>query len=94
MLASARSVGQALLDHGLSVERPLAILSENDLDHLTLAMAAMWAGVPYTPVSSAYALQSTDYAKLRHILATTTPGMVFASNPSFAKAIAIWVFWD
>ncbi len=94
MLARARSVGQALLNHGLSVERPLAILSENDLDHLTLAMAAMWAGVPYTPVSSAYALLSTDYAKLRHILATTTPGMVFASNASFAKAIATVVAAD
>eukprot|EP01036_Dinobryon_divergens_P042905 gene42905-57053_t len=32
-LASARSIGQALLDRGLNAERPVAILSENDLEH-------------------------------------------------------------
>ncbi len=88
MLQRAQAVGQALLDLGLSVERPLAILSENDLEHFTLAMAAMWAGVPYAPVSSAYSLVSQDYGKLRHILGVVTPGLVFASDARFAKAIA------
>ena len=88
MLARARSVGQALVERGLSVERPIAILSENDLEHLTLALGAMWAGIPYTPVSPAYSLISTDYAKLRHVLATTTPGLVFASTSApYARAI-------
>ena len=32
MFERARSIGQALLDMGLSVDRPLAILSDNDLD--------------------------------------------------------------
>ena len=88
MLQRAQSVGQALLDLGLSAERPVAILSDNDLEYLTLAMAAMWAGVPYVPVSSAYSLISQDYGKLRHILDTVTPGLVFASGPAYAKAIA------
>ena len=88
MLQRARAIGQALLDAGLSVERPLAILSGNDLEHLSLAMGAMWAGVPYVPISTAYSLVSQDYGKLRHILAVTTPGMVFASGPEYAKAIA------
>ena len=48
----------------------------------------MWVGIPYTPVSSAYSLVSTDHAKLRHIFATTTPGLVFASGPAYAQAIA------
>lgn len=87
MLQRARSVGQALLDLGLSPERPLAILSENDLEHLTLALGAMWAGVPYVPVSTAYSLVSQDHGKLRHIFATVTPGLVFASGPAYAKAI-------
>jgi feruloyl-CoA synthase len=87
MLARARAVGQALAGRGLSAERPIAILSENDLEHLTLAMAAMWVGVPYAPVSTAYSLISQDFGKLRHILAKLTPGLVFASSPAYAKAI-------
>jgi feruloyl-CoA synthase len=79
MLHRVQAVGQALLDLDLSVDRPLAILSGNDLEHLTLALAALWAGVPYVPVSTAYSLVSQDYGKLRHILANTTPGLVFAS---------------
>lgn len=94
MLERARRVAQALAARGLSRERPIAILSENSLDHLTLALGAMWAGVPYTPISTAYSLVSQDFGKLRHILATTTPGLVFASGPAYAKAIAACVGGD
>ncbi len=37
MLHRARVIGQALLDRGLSPERPLLILSGNDLQHLQLS---------------------------------------------------------
>ena len=88
MLQRVQAVAQVLVDLKLSVERPVAILSDNDIEYLTLALAAMWAGVPYVPVSSAYSLISQDYGKLRHILGTVTPGLVFASGPGYAKAIA------
>jgi feruloyl-CoA synthase len=88
MLQRARAIGQWLLDHGASVDRPVAILSDNDLEHLSLAMGAMWVGVPWVPVSPAYSLLSQDHGKLRHILGVTTPGLVFAASPAFAKAIA------
>ena len=88
MLQRARAIGQALLDRKLSVERPVAILSDNDLDHLSLALGAMWVGVPFAPISPAYSLVSQDFGKLRHILGTLTPGLVFATSPAFAKAIA------
>lgn len=88
MLQRVKSVGQALVDMGLSVERPVAILSENSLEHLTLALGAMWAAVPYVPVSTAYSLVSKDFGKLRHILQTVTPGLVFASGSAYAAAIA------
>ena len=94
MLDRAQRIGQSLLQRGLSVDRPLAILSENDLEHLTLAMAAMWVGVPYAPISSAYSLVSGDFAKLRFILSTLTPGMVFASNPAYARALTTVVAPD
>ena len=87
-LKSARSIAQALLDYGVSVERPVAILSDNDIEHLLLALGAMLAGVPYAPVSPAYSLISQDYGKLRHILDLLTPGLVFASGPAYAKAIS------
>jgi feruloyl-CoA synthase len=94
-LTSARSIAQALLDHGLSAERPVAILSDNDLEHLLLGLGAMLAGVPFAPVSPAYSLLSQDHGKLRHILGTLTPGLVFASSGSaYAKAIAATVAPD
>lgn len=91
MLDRARRVGQALVKAGLSVERPLAILSGNDLEHLTLMMGATWAGVPYVSISPAYSLLSTDHGKLRHIVNKITPGMVFADCPAFGRAIAATV---
>ena len=88
-LQGARSIGQALLDRRLNTERPVAILSENDLEHALLALGCIYAGVPYCPVSPAYSTVSTDYEKLRHVLRTTTPGLVFASDATrYGKALA------
>jgi feruloyl-CoA synthase len=87
-LVSARAIAQALLDLRLSAERPVVILSDNDIEHLQLALGAMLAGVPYAPISPAYSLVSQDFGKLRHIVGLLTPGLVFASGPAYAKAIA------
>jgi feruloyl-CoA synthase len=87
--ARVRAIGQALLDRGLSPERPLAILSDNDLEHALLALACMHVGIAYVPVSSAYSLISTDYGKLKQVLALLTPGLVYATDGArFAKAAA------
>jgi len=86
--ATARRIGQALLARGLSAERPLAILSENGLEHLLLMLGAMHVGVPCAPVSPAYSLLSTDHAKLRYILQLATPGLVYARDEArFGKAV-------
>ncbi|MEO7393282.1 MAG: feruloyl-CoA synthase [Ramlibacter sp.] len=86
--ASARSIAQALIDRKLSVDRPVAILSENGLDHALLALGCLVAGVPYVPASPPYSLISTDFSKLRHVIATTTPGLVFAADGArYGKAI-------
>ena len=79
-LQAARSIGQALLDRGLNAERPLAILSENSLEHAMLALGAMLAGVPFCAVSPAYSLVSQDFDKLRHVVQTLTPGLVYAAD--------------
>jgi feruloyl-CoA synthase len=88
-LDTARRIAQALLDRGLSAERPVAILSDNDLEHAMLALGCLVAGVPFCPVSPAYSTVSQDYDKLRHVLGTLTPGLVFASDEKrYSKAVA------
>jgi len=87
MLKRTRSIAQSLLSFGLSVDRPLVLLSGNDLEHLQLACAALYAGIPYCPVSPAYSLVSKDYGKLRHVIQTLEPGLVFAADERFAGAI-------
>ncbi len=89
--ASARSIAQGLIDRGLNAERPVAILSENSLEHALLALGCLVAGVPYTPVSPPYSLVSADYDKLKHVLRTVTPGLVFAQDARYAKAMAATV---
>jgi feruloyl-CoA synthase len=88
VLERIQPLGQALLDEGLSPERPLMIISGNEIEHFLLAMAAIWVGIPYAPVSPAYSLVSSDFGKLRHITGLLTPGMVYASDGAkFAPAI-------
>jgi feruloyl-CoA synthase len=88
VLDRIRPLGQALLDAGLSTERPLMIISGNEIEHFLLGMAAIWVGIPYAPISPAYSLVSTDYGKLKHIAGLLTPGMVYASDGArFAPAI-------
>ena len=58
-LAQVRSIAQALLERNLSPERPIAILSGNDIEHALLALAAMMIGIPYAPISVPYSLMST-----------------------------------
>src|SRR6476646_7345691 len=66
-LTRVRGVAQALLERGLSAERPLAILSGNDVHHLVLALAAQYAGVLYAPISPAYSLVSQDFGTLGQV---------------------------
>jgi feruloyl-CoA synthase len=91
-LTAVRSVAAALLQRDLSPERPIAILSGNDIEHALVALAAMHVGIPYAPVSVPYSLLSQDFGKLRAIINILTPGMVFATNGApFARAVAATV---
>ena len=82
-------IAQGLLGRGLSPERPVAILSENSIEHALLGLAAMHAGIPYAPISPAYSLVSTDFGKLKFALSLLNPGLVFAIDGArYAKAIA------
>jgi feruloyl-CoA synthase len=88
-LAQVRAIACALLQRDLSPERPIAILSGNDIEHGLLGLAAMHVGIPYAPISVPYSLLSQDFQKLKTIIEILTPGLVFAaSGTAFARAIA------
>lgn len=88
VLAMLPPLAQGLIDAGVSADRPLMILSGNEIEHLLLGLAAIWIGVPYAPISPAYSLISTDFGKLRHIAGLLTPGLVYASDGErFAPAV-------
>jgi feruloyl-CoA synthase len=87
-LDAARRIGAALLRRDLSAERPVMILSGNDIEHALLGLGASYVGIPIAPVSPAYSLISTDFGKLRHCVELLTPGMVFAADgEAFGRAI-------
>src|SRR5580698_10476997 len=80
VLQAVTNIGQALLDRGLSEDRPVAILSENDLEHFLLMLAGQHVGIPTAHISPVYSLVSRDFGKLRHTLGLLTPGLVFISH--------------
>ena len=75
-----RRVAQALLERGLGAEKPVAILSDNSIDHALLALGAMHVGIPAAPISPAYSLMSKDFGKLKYIFELVKPGLVFAAD--------------
>jgi len=84
-----KCIGQAVLNRGLSVDRPVMILSDASVNHALLNYGAMHVGVPVTPVSAAYSLMSQDFGKLKYILSVVTPGLIYVEDGSkFAKALS------
>jgi feruloyl-CoA synthase len=77
---SIRAVGEALLGFGLSADRPVMILSENDLEQFILTLAGQHVGIPVAPISPPYSLVSKDLSRLRHIANLLTPGLIFAAD--------------
>jgi rhodanese-related sulfurtransferase len=87
-LARTRRIAQALLDRGLSEERPIAILSGNGIEHGLLALAAMYAGIPYAPIAPAYSLIAREFGTLRYLMDSLRPGLVYAADGNaFANAL-------
>ncbi|MFZ0519786.1 MAG: feruloyl-CoA synthase [Candidatus Acidiferrales bacterium] len=73
-------IGQALLNRNLTKENPVAILSENDIEHYLLMLAGQHVGIPTAHISPVYSLVSQDFGKLRHTLNLLTPGLIFVSD--------------
>src|SRR5437868_6632904 len=89
LLASSRHIASGVLARGLSADKPVVILSGNSIDHALLAFGALYAGIPFCPVSPAYLLISKDYGKLGFVMKLLTPGLVFADDATkFAEALS------
>jgi feruloyl-CoA synthase len=78
--ASVRAIAAALLTRNLSPKRPVVSLTGNDLGQALITFAAQYIGVPFAPISPAYATMSQDFGKLRHVFQLLEPGMVYATT--------------
>lgn len=89
LAAALPRIGQGLLDLGLSVERPLLIVSGNSVAHAMIALGAQYAGIPSAAIAPAYALSGGSFGKLVSVRDQITPGAVFAEDSTpFAPALA------
>jgi feruloyl-CoA synthase len=91
-LAKVRSIGQAMLDFGLSADRPVVILSPNSIEHALLALGAQHVAIPSAAIAPAYSLLSADHAKLKEVEAQLTAGLIFADDGERYRAAIESVF--
>jgi feruloyl-CoA synthase len=89
-ITKVENVAQFLLNQTFEVGETIVILSENSLEHAILALAALYVGIPYSPISQAYSLVSDDFGKLKHCLELMTPKMIFAQDGNvYQKALRL-----
>ena len=87
-LRRVRQIGAWLLERGASASRPLAILSENSVEHALAMLGAMHVGVPSASISPAYSLLTRDFARLQSIVRALEPSVIFAARgATFAPAL-------
>jgi feruloyl-CoA synthase len=88
-LKKVRSIGAWLLQQGHTADSPVAILSDNSVEHGLLALAAMHVGITVMPISPAYSLMSRDFGKLKTIFTLAPPAVVYVADAArFAPALA------
>jgi len=78
-LGHTHAVTQALLDLQQR-GRCVVVLSGNSLEHAVIGLAAMQAGMPYAPITTAYSLLTPDLEKLQGMVDLLEPAVVFAQN--------------
>jgi feruloyl-CoA synthase len=85
-----RCIAQALLDRDLNPSTPVAILSGNSIEHALVALACMYSGIPYAPISPSYCLASTELTTLRYLWQSLEPALVFAAEGElFEKPLSL-----
>jgi feruloyl-CoA synthase len=89
------AIAQWLIDRGIARDRPILLLSGNSIAHALMKLGGMAAGVPSCPVSPNYGLMDSAFARLRHVIALTRPGVVFIEDAKpFARVLEQVEFGD
>ena len=83
----ARSIGAGLLNSGASPESPLGVIADNGIDHALVALAAMYVGIPFAPISVGYVAPEAGPARLREMLATLGASVFFAGSAETACSL-------
>ncbi len=78
--AKAQAIGQYLLQKEVSKECPVVMMSSNSIEYAIMKLACMHVGIPFSPISPAYATKSKDYGKLKHCINLLTPGLIFVED--------------
>ena len=82
------AVATWLKRRGVPADRSILVLSGNTPAHALWMFGAMAAGVPICSVSTNYALLSTDFERLRHVVDLVKPAVIFAETGDYARAAA------
>ena len=84
-----RRIAASLLRMRLPQGQPVAVLSDNGIEHALLMLASLHVGIPYAALSPAYSLMSQDHAKLKALVARLRPGLLYAASAQrYAPALA------
>jgi feruloyl-CoA synthase len=82
-------IATSLLALQLPAGQPVAVLSDNSVEHALLMLACLHVGIPYTAISPAYSLMSRDHAKLKSLVGRLQPGLLYVAQAArFAPALA------
>jgi feruloyl-CoA synthase len=88
-LHRVEEIAGALLAMHIGPQQPIAILSDNSVEHGLLTFAAMHIGVTVAPVSPAYSLVSSDHQKLKSIIGRLAPALIYVDDyERYAPALA------
>jgi feruloyl-CoA synthase len=86
-LRRVRRVAAGILAHDGSPKRPVAIVADNGIDHAVVAHAAMYCGVPASPLSTVYARADADPQRLRALLDVLSPAFIFVDDESIGARV-------
>jgi feruloyl-CoA synthase len=88
-LTRVGQIATALLAMDLEPGQPVAVLSDNGVEHALLMLACLHVGIPYAAISPAYSLMSKDHAKLKTLVQRLKPALLYAApGERFAGALA------
>ncbi|MDB5070281.1 MAG: feruloyl-CoA synthase [Candidatus Eremiobacteraeota bacterium] len=84
-----RRTAAGLLAAGGTSTAPIAIVADNGIEHAVVSLAAMYAGIPVSPLSTNYARQDADPARLRALLDVLRPCAAFVPDAASAERVTV-----